>query len=120
MAFGDSYAYKTNSRFVAAVAESDERATANPAYDGTAGQDDSPTGEPENFFAVDLVLVGFNNGRRNNTWVTVGAAGFNDVPTNTAVRAGELADLEAGTTPGETTGANQTTGVRGDGTGAIA
>lgn len=121
MAFGDSYAYKTNSRFVAAVAESDERTTDNPAWvdDGTQSDPDA-NGEPRYFYAVDLVLVGFNNGRRNNTWVTVGAAGFNDVATNTAVRAADLGTLEDGTTPGETTGAGQTTGTRGDDTGAVA
>lgn len=53
MAFGDVYGFKTNSRVVVAVAESDE-------FSGD-GEDT----------LVDLVLLGFDNGRRSG--VTVAA-----------------------------------------------
>lgn len=116
MAFGDVYGYKTNSRFVVASAESDERETENPDWvDGGAQEDPDASGEPRYFYAVDLVLHGFANGRRNNCPVTVGAGAFNEVPTNTAVRAADVDALAAGTTPGETTGA-----VPGGGSGAVA
>lgn len=119
MAFADGYGYKTNSRFVVALAESDERATDNPDWTAEgAGEpypDPDSTGQPRYFYAVDLVLHGFANGRRNNVPVTVGAAAFNDVPNNTVVRAADVDALAAGTTPGETTGA-----VPGGGSGAVA
>ena len=54
MAFGDVYAFRTNSRSVVAIAESDE-------YSG-AGEDT----------VVDVVLVGVDNGRR--TGVPVAAS----------------------------------------------
>lgn len=54
MAFGDIYAFRTNSRSVVAIAESDE-------YSG--GGEDT---------VVDVVLVGVDNGRR--TGVTVAAS----------------------------------------------
>ena len=61
MAFGDIYAYKTNSRNVAAIAESDEY---------TVGSDT----------VVDLVLIGVASGRRTAVVVAAseGAAAVNE------------------------------------------
>jgi hypothetical protein len=62
MAFGDVYGFKTNSRVVVAVAESDEYAD---------GEDT----------VVDVVLLGFDNGRRRGVVVAAneGAALVNQV-----------------------------------------
>jgi hypothetical protein len=63
MAFGDIYGFKTNSRVVVAVAESDE-------YSGD-GEDT----------LVDLILLGFDSGRRTGVPV---AATEGDAPVNWA------------------------------------
>jgi hypothetical protein len=67
MAFGDVYAFRTNSRAVVAIAESDEY---------SAGEDT----------VVDVVLVGVDSGRR--TGVTV-AASEGDWAVNTVLAVGE-------------------------------
>jgi hypothetical protein len=66
MAFGDIYAFRTNSRSVVAIAESDEY---------SAGEDT----------VVDVVLVGVDNGRR--TGVSV-AATEGDWAVNTVLAVG--------------------------------
>jgi hypothetical protein len=63
MAFGDVYGFKTNSRVVVAIAESDE-------YSGN-GEDT----------VVDVVLLGVDNGRRRGVVVAAdeAAAAVNEV-----------------------------------------
>jgi hypothetical protein len=63
MAFGDVYGFKTNSRVVVAIAESDE-------YSGN-GEDT----------VVDVVLLGVDNGRRRGVSVAASeaAAAVNEV-----------------------------------------
>ena len=103
MAFGDAYAYKTNSRFVVALAESGER-------DRTVGGDTVKV--------VDLVLHGFANGRRNNTIVgTVEEdAKFSDLENNVAYKPEDVAEFvgdENSVAPGETTASHVVTGYQG-------
>lgn len=93
MAFGDVYGYKTNSRFVAAVAESEERES-NPDY-----VDETETPEEESRLVVDLVLLGFANGRRNNVVVADDSA---SAEVNQAV----AAPVTDGSAPGDTTADN--------------
>lgn len=107
MAFGDSYGYRTNSRFVAAVAESAERTHPNPAAgpeEGTTGVD--ADGVPVELTVVDLVLLGFDSGRRNNVVVSDETV-WADIPVNQAVPAAAAEALTGADSvaPGETTGA---------------
>ena len=68
MAFGDVYAFRTNSRAVVAIAESDEY---------SAGEDT----------VVDVVLVGVDNGRRAGVPV---AASEGEWTVNTVLAASDL------------------------------